>query len=71
MVDRVIQGFFMGGRPRLLTPPTQSKPAVPRVGAPAPAFTARAPVAQRQGGSNSFQVDPGRVGLTRGGPSLA
>jgi hypothetical protein len=90
MTGSVIQGFFVGGRPRvaasvvLLTatprlPATpvpgfadRQAPAQPKVGArppgsPIPARPARPPMAQAHGSTDSFHVDPGRLGLASGG----
>lgn len=91
MTGKVIQGFFLGGRPRMPAPASQP-PAMPRrPGPPAPAFArqlpvaqskamprpplgplvhpfaGRPPVAQPHGPGNSFQVDPGQLGLASGG----
>jgi hypothetical protein len=49
----VIQGDFVGGRPRM--------PAAPPKAGPRP------PLAQHHGGSASFAVDPARLGLANGG----
>jgi Domain of unknown function (DUF4157) len=81
MPARVIQGFFPAGRPRLAPPPSapppapplappaaRPTPAAPRVGpprAPAP----RPPLAERHGGNGgteSFPLDPARLGLAGG-----
>jgi Domain of unknown function (DUF4157) len=102
MAGRVIQGFFVGGRPRIAVPLMQPPPvpgqavqpkAQPRApgppvpafggspvvqaktisrppGPPLPAFAARPPVAQARSAGGSFQVDPGRLGLTSGGGNL-
>jgi ribosomal protein S18 acetylase RimI-like enzyme len=82
MSGRVIQGFFLGGRPKLSAVVVQMNgmsgvpaPAVAghqpvaqarRIGPPASAFAARS-VAQRRGPGDSFQVDPAQLGLASGG----
>jgi hypothetical protein len=67
MKARVIQGFFCGGRPKMMVP---GLPAQFPVGATAPSSAlsgARGPIAQAQGVHNSFAVDPTRLGLVSGG----
>jgi hypothetical protein len=68
MTVRVIQGFFVGGRPRMPGPVAHPHPASPRP--PAPAFAARPPVMQPRGAGDSFPVDPGQFRLANGGGRL-
>ena len=76
MTTKVIQGVFLGGRPRLPGPAVQPKVghlAMPRPpGPPVPAFAGRAPLAPAQtvqpcGGGESFTVAPAQLGLVGGG----
>lgn len=79
MRERVIQGFFVGGRMhaapgvvRGAAPAAKSVPVQRRAitGPPPPAHAAAAQVAQRHGaGNESFEVDSTRLGLNRGGGS--
>ena len=68
MNGTVIQGLFIGGRPKLPAPMAHPK-AMPRPpGPPAPAFAGRPPVAQPHGAAGgAFQVDPGQLGLASTG----
>jgi len=65
MAGRIIQGFFSASGPKMLMPLLRPKPK-PH-GSGQPAFAGRTPVAQPYGGSGSFQVDPGQLGLASGG----
>ena len=76
MTAHVIQGFFPGGRPRLSAPAAQPKApqhVMPRLpGPPMLAFAgykspANTHPVQAYGTSESFQVDPGKLGLASGG----
>ena len=74
MSGRVIQGLFVGGRPR---PVAQARAVAQRAVRPGPppiAFAGRPPlvhqaaqVAQPFGGGDSFEIDPAQIGLGRGG----
>ncbi|HEY2539314.1 MAG TPA: hypothetical protein VGI28_07435, partial [Stellaceae bacterium] len=76
MTARVIQGFFVGGRPRL-APPLQPKMMVPSPiqpkapkhppGPPAPAFAGGRARCRRHGAGGAFAIDAGRLGLIAGG----
>jgi ribosomal protein S18 acetylase RimI-like enzyme len=66
MDARTIQGFFIGGRPRVPEPVAQPE-TVPRpAGPPVPGFGARPRVAQLRGPATSFRVDAGSLGLVNG-----
>jgi hypothetical protein len=67
MNGRVIQGFFVGGRPRASVPLAQPKAVLQPPGPPAPAFVALATLVQARGRGDSFQVDPAQLGLVSGG----
>ncbi|WP_430426361.1 DUF4157 domain-containing protein [Phenylobacterium sp.] len=71
MSGRVIQGLFVGGRPRPVAQPRAVAPSASRPGPPA-ALAGRPPlvhqaiqVAQAFGADDSFEVDPAHVGLGR------
>ncbi|HLW69003.1 MAG TPA: GNAT family N-acetyltransferase [Candidatus Binataceae bacterium] len=66
MTGRVIQGLFIGGRPRIPTPVAQPSAMPRRPGPPAPAFAGRL-VAQPHGAGDAVQVDAGQLGLGSGG----
>ncbi|HEX8625727.1 MAG TPA: DUF4157 domain-containing protein [Allosphingosinicella sp.] len=72
MATRIIQGFFLGGAMRVPAPrdPAQRisrlPPSLVPVGPP-PSLRPSREVAQRFGGSGSFEIDPSRIGLARGG----
>jgi ribosomal protein S18 acetylase RimI-like enzyme len=67
MTGKVIQGFFVGGWVRVPAPVVLPK-AMPRSpGPPVAAFAGRPPLAKVRGSGDSFQIDPGEVGLTIGG----
>jgi hypothetical protein len=81
VADKVIQGFFVGGRPRLSALVAMRQPAIqarPGVGPPVPPPTRFAPrtapsrqptlpVVQPQSGTDAFAVDPAQIGLVSGG----
>ncbi len=76
MNAKVIQGWFLGGQPKLTAlvqpkmmapPPIQTKIATRPPGPPAPAFAARSAVVQRHGAGGPFQVEPSRLGLVNSG----
>ena len=68
MNAKVIQGAFLGGRPKLPAPVAQPK-AMPRPpGPPPPAFAGNHhTVAQAHKAGEAFQVDPARLGLASAG----
>jgi len=66
MSAKVIQGSFIAGQPNVPSPVQPAFASNPR--APhAPAFAGRPTLAQARGASDSFHVDPGRVGLLNSG----
>jgi ribosomal protein S18 acetylase RimI-like enzyme len=67
MTGRVIQGFFVGGASRMPMLIGQAKAMARPPGPPAAALAGRSVVAQAGGQGDSFQVDPGRLGLASGG----
>jgi hypothetical protein len=67
MSEKVIQGFFLGGRPRAPVAAVQPK-AMPRPpGPPAAAFAGRPLVTQAHRAGDSFKVDPTTLGLMSSG----
>jgi ribosomal protein S18 acetylase RimI-like enzyme len=72
MNGKVIQGYFINGRPKL-PPPSQPNFPPPPIQAktvvrpPAPAYVRPQPVVQPHGAGDAFQVDLARLGLTSGG----
>jgi ribosomal protein S18 acetylase RimI-like enzyme len=72
---KVIQGYFVNGRPKLPLPtqpnfpppPIQAKTAARPPGPPAPAYVRPQPVVQPHGAGDALQVDLARLGLTSGG----
>jgi hypothetical protein len=67
MNAKVIQGLFVGGRPRAPALLAQHKGAPRRSGPPAPAFAGSASLVQARGPGDSFQVNPIQLGLLSGG----
>jgi GNAT superfamily N-acetyltransferase len=67
MTARVIQGFFIGGRPRVPSPVAQPN-VMPRT--VVPSLPPRPPVAQPRGPGDSLQIDPRQLGLVSGGGRL-
>jgi len=68
MIGKVIQGLFLNGGPRLPNFTAQPDRIQRLPGPPTPAFATRRSLAQARGPGDSFQVDPGQLGLatTRG-----
>src|SRR5579863_6121511 len=67
MTGKVIQGLFIGGRPRIPAPVAQTSMMPRQARPPAPALARCAPIVQPHSSGDVFQVDPAQLGLASGG----